>query len=865
MSSPSSDHSASTITGRNFAVRRKGFDPDEVRAYLGQLAEVVSRLTSDLVGARADVKDLERAAEARPEIDEDQLTTWLGEETARVLSSARKAAVEMKERAEESVARMLREAAEEAGETRRTAESEAAQLRSEAQRVRSEADEARRHTQADAESDAARVRAEAEAAATAARDAGEVEQEAATVAAGAARAAADADAAATRAAADEVLGVKSAEADLAAEAIRTGAEAEADAVRATAEDDADAIRTTAMAERDAAHAAGREMVAEAQRVRERMLADLARRRKAARVQLEQLQAGRERLLESYDAVQAAMDEATAGLRAALPAARQAAEAARLRAESEAEASVEQLEAQIGAARAAGLPLVAPDDRESVEEDLGRDEASVVPDDAADGATPEELAAGAPADDDPDEGGATADVPADDDPDEGGATSEVPADDAPDDPDAHGRAEADAPARAEANVAAAAGAEADDPVEWRPKPEPDPQLVTARTDTRPADAEVAAPSPDSPPIEAPGSPADSPPIEAPASPTDSPAIAPDPAEVETALAPSSDSSADEPEEEVVDELFARLRASRQATVAHAHQVLKGDVAGPAEPGAVDPPVEAAAPDPGSDRDPDPDSAPDSGRGPAPIADPTEPAATVPVPGDASASEAFAPPGAEEELVSLLERRDGAIAPIENRIARKLKRVLADEQGQVLDGVRRLRGHPSLDDILPVDEQVAAYAAVVGEDLVAAAEEGAAFEHASLPTSTTVEEIVAELARSLAGVVRPRVERCFAAGEDADDTSDRLRATYREWKTDRLVEATRHHVLSAFGEGQCAVRPAGILVRWVPDPAIPACPDCEDDALAGSVPSGEPFPTGHAHPPAHPGCRCLVVGVRVAAPA
>jgi len=81
----------------------------------------------------------------------------------------------------------------------------------------------------------------------------------------------------------------------------------------------------------------------------------------------------------------------------------------------------------------------------------------------------------------------------------------------------------------------------------------------------------------------------------------------------------------------------------------------------------------------------------------------------------------------------------------------------------------------------------------------------------------------------------------------------------------VEATRHVVLAAFGQGQVAVRPAGAPVRWVPDPTAPACPDCEDDALAGTVPSGQAFPTGHAHPPAHPGCRCLVVGERVATPA
>ena len=34
---------------------------------------------------------------------------------------------------------------------------------------------------------------------------------------------------------------------------------------------------------------------------------------------------------------------------------------------------------------------------------------------------------------------------------------------------------------------------------------------------------------------------------------------------------------------------------------------------------------------------------------------------------------------------------------------------------------------------------------------------------------------------------------------------------------------------------------------------------DNALAGAVPKGEPFPTGDLVPPVHPGCRCVIVPV------
>ena len=100
-------------------------------------------------GFDAEVADLRAEAEAKPVVDEAQLTAALGEETARVLSSARQAASDIKERAEENVSRMLREAAETAAATRRDAEAEAARLRDEAQAIRSEADEARRRQRED--------------------------------------------------------------------------------------------------------------------------------------------------------------------------------------------------------------------------------------------------------------------------------------------------------------------------------------------------------------------------------------------------------------------------------------------------------------------------------------------------------------------------------------------------------------------------------------------------------------------------------------------------------------------------------------------------------------------------------------------
>ncbi len=68
-----------------------------------------------------------------------------------------------------------------------------------------------------------------------------------------------------------------------------------------------------------------------------------------------------------------------------------------------------------------------------------------------------------------------------------------------------------------------------------------------------------------------------------------------------------------------------------------------------------------------------------------------------------------------------------------------------------------------------------------------------------------------------------------------------------------------MVAAFSLGSLAVAgPSDTPLEWVavaPPDGSP-CPDCEDNGLNGAQSAGEEFPTGHTHPPAHPGCRCLL---------
>jgi DivIVA domain-containing protein len=216
-------------------------------------------------------------------------------------------------------------------------------------------------------------------------------------------------------------------------------------------------------------------------------------------------------------------------------------------------------------------------------------------------------------------------------------------------------------------------------------------------------------------------------------------------------------------------------------------------------------------------------------------------------------------------SALERRDVALAPVTSSLAKRLKRALADEQNGVLDKLRR-QGGPTIEGLVgTLDEQAERYRAAAEDELWAAATAGArslvddaeeADVASRLDGARVLDGALAAVTSLLVEPLRSHLERSLAdAGGDSVEVASRLRATYREWKTQRFDELTSHLVLAAHGAGAFAAVEKGTPLHWVGDPTA-SCPDCDDNALAGAVLAGEAFPTGHSHAPAHPGCRCAI---------
>ena len=307
------------IARHTFEVSRRGYEQQEVRGYLHEIQSLVDRLQRDVQQLRERAERAEARLDLADGPDEAMLLEMLGEETTRVLTSARDAAGEIRTKAETAAERIVSDATLEASDAR-------AQAMRDAERRLAEATAEHERLIAEARSELDRRQTEA--------------QEAAAL-------------------------------------IKAEAAEQAQALRDEGQRDLDRIREEAEAEFAARRAQGKQMVVEAQAVRERVLRDLAARRKKARQQVEKLNAGRERLLEAYAVVRRTIAEATDELSSSLSDARLAGDAAARRIEEEPDTTLEQLDEEVRTAGLVDLPVAEHHDAEP-DHDAEHDDSSPGP-------------------------------------------------------------------------------------------------------------------------------------------------------------------------------------------------------------------------------------------------------------------------------------------------------------------------------------------------------------------------------------------------------------------------------------------------------------------------------------------------------
>lgn len=310
---------------------------------------------------------------------------------------------------------------------------------------------------------------------------------------------------------------------------------------------------------------------------------------------------------------------------------------------------------------------------------------------------------------------------------------------------------------------------------------------------------------------------------------------------------------------VDELFAKIRASRAQEVAEAHEVLgvlhrDGDgesSAGPEEAPPTDDSAVAILDYASADRV--------SSDGPS---------------GEETAAEASeGEKSAQEPAPGLGARRDALLAPAIGELARSLKRTLRSQQNELLAATRS-SGGDGLGDLLESGEVAAEIARGARPQLINAYVVGIEFaadvlgearsevRPLAIPGTDLVEAAIEPVVRSLANEVVDRIVEQLAAPASAnqEDPARLLGAAFREWKGERVDQLVGDAANRAFSLGILghATR-SEVSVVWDLAGNEQPCSECDDNALAEGQRPGDVFPTGHLSPPAHPGCRCVVVPV------
>jgi DivIVA domain-containing protein len=250
--------------------------------------------------------------------------------------------------------------------------------------------------------------------------------------------------------------------------------------------------------------------------------------------------------------------------------------------------------------------------------------------------------------------------------------------------------------------------------------------------------------------------------------------------------------------------------------------------------------------------------------AAFAEPRATAAEAPVLVETAPEPTPAPkPATTDGDPELLARRDELLTPIARELVRRCKRVLQDEQNEILDRLRRQRGRRTADTLLPLlAHQVAAWSEVLSPAIV---EAYLAARTAAAPQGETVNDAPERMVTSMVeALVMPLRDRLLAAvdetlGDDAnpDVIAHRIGARYREWKGEELDNRIRDLLAAVYARGVYDATPEGTRLRWVPAEQG-QCPDADDNALEPTR-RGQRFPTGQQFPPAHPGCRCLLAVV------
>lgn len=219
--------------------------------------------------------------------------------------------------------------------------------------------------------------------------------------------------------------------------------------------------------------------------------------------------------------------------------------------------------------------------------------------------------------------------------------------------------------------------------------------------------------------------------------------------------------------------------------------------------------------------------------------------------------------------MFEQRDDVLAPLKVQMVRKVKRVLADEENAMLTYLQGKKSVVALETLLPAaDTHAQQHIEALTEDVMTAAMAGAKSLSPSLKadlrkrvTNTAVMQVLSKnIDETIVRPLRERIQRGVEQSNgDRDEMASLLRSVFREWKMQRVEQFVADIAVLAYSRGAYLTLDQGTKMCWMVDPNGPSCADAEDNSLAGATALGDNYPTGHQHPTAHAGCRCLIAPI------
>ena len=218
------------------------------------------------------------------------------------------------------------------------------------------------------------------------------------------------------------------------------------------------------------------------------------------------------------------------------------------------------------------------------------------------------------------------------------------------------------------------------------------------------------------------------------------------------------------------------------------------------------------------------------------------------------------------------RERSLAGVRPGMLRRLRRSLQELQNGVLESVRVRTDDNSVEDLLPTDAESGAIADVARIFLDAGYRAGRADAPTltggdSLqdpPTDSTLvgdtadalaREVLAELRTTLAPSLRAGIE----AVEPDASLSERVGEVFRDLKGPVVETVVDRHLTRTYGRATLdGWAEEGIgRVMWVLGDET-RCPEgvCRANEAEGAIALGDEFSSGHAVPPAHDGCTCVL---------